>query len=254
MSAFVLFLCNLPMDLLSNMMAFVDMADSKNTLALTCWTMCKSVWDQKEFWLTFGGPYFLQESSKELNLIHSVSSTRSVFRRWVFGISSGWSHQFANRVDELSSGTALQDAYFLISGLSRDDAPARDFHRFIDAVVRVISHSADDEDDSLATALVVRCRSRADLIDSDQLRNLEEALDDAAERSILRHIQIAEDDAEYEDDFNELAEKDALEGDMSKCSADGLFVAPPDQAINKDDATWLSQRFLMVMSEHHGWD
>lgn len=255
MGGLVPFMSNLPMDLVSNMMVFVDMADAKNTLALTCKTCRNSVWNQTEFWLSLGGPCFLQESMQELKMIHSVEATRSTFRRWVYGITYGWSHQFANRADDVSSGEALQDAYFLISGLSRGDAPARDICRFVGATVRAIGRSADDEDDSLATALVLRCRSRPDLLSSKQVRDLEAALDEAAERAMLRHVQAAEDDAEYEDDFDELAEKDALEkDDISKCSADGLLVAPPEQAINSSDATWLSQRFLMVMSEHHGWD
>jgi len=236
-------------------MAFVDMEDSKNTLALTCRTLCKSVWDQKEFWLAFGGPYFLQESSQELKMIHSVTATRSAFRRWVFGIGTGWSHHFVKRANELSSAAALQDAYFLLSGLSREDASARDLSRFIEATVQAIDRSTDDEDDSLATAFVIRSRSRADLLGSKLLRDLEEALDDAAERAILRHIQTAEDDAEYEDDFNELAEKDEpVKIHTSKCAEDGLLEAPCDGVISDADATWLSQRFLMVMSEHHGWD
>merc|ERR1719359_1448373 len=90
----------------------------------------------------------------------------------------------------------------------REDASARDLSRFIEATVQAIDRSTDDEDDSLATAFVIRSRSRADLLGSKLLRDLEEALDDAAERAILRHIQTAEDDTEYEDDFNELAEKD----------------------------------------------
>jgi len=255
MDGLVPFMSTLPMDLVSNMMVFVDMADSKNTLALTCRTLRKNVWDQKEFWLAFGGPCFLQESSQELKMTRSVAATRDTFRRWVFGITYGWSHQFANRVDDVSPGEALQDAYFLIAGLSRGDAPTRDICQLVDATVRAIGRSADDEDDSLATALVLRCRNRYDLLSSKQLRDLEVALDDAAERAMLRHIQVAEDDAVYEDDFDELAEKEALEKDeMSKCPADGLFEASPEQAISSGDATWLSQRFLMVMSEHHGWD
>jgi len=117
--------------------------------------------------------------------------------------------------------------------------------------------SEDDEDDSYATALVFRCRSRLDVLSSKQLRDLEIALDEAAERAMLHHIQAAEDDAEYENDFDELSEKDAqVKDEMSECMADkdGLLVSPPKQAISKEDATWLSQRFLMVMSEHHGWD
>jgi len=249
------FMSNLPMDLVSNIMVFVDMADAKNTLALTCKTCRNSVWNQKEFWLSLGGPCFLQESQQELKMIYGVEATRSTFRRWVYGITHGWSHQFANRADDVSSGEALQDAYFLVSGLSRGDAPTRDICRFVDATVRAIGRSADDEDDSLATALVLRCQNRPDLLSSKQVRDLEAALDEAAERAMLRHVQAAEDDAEYEDDFDELAEKDALDhDDISKCSADGLLVAPSEQAINSSDASWLSQRFLMVMSEHHGWD
>jgi len=241
-------------ELLSNMMTFVDMADAKNTLALTCWTLCKSVWDQKEFWLAFGGPYFLQESSQELKMMHSVTATRSAFRRWVFDIMPCWSHHFATRANELSSAAAIQDAYFLLSGLSREDASAADLSRFIDATIQAINRSTDDEDDSLATAFVVRSRSRADLLGSKLLRDLEHALDDAAERAILRHIQTAEDDAEDKDDFDELAEQDEpVKIKTSECSEDGLLKAR-DGVISDADATWLSQRFLMVMSEHHGWD
>jgi len=255
MDQLVPFMCTVPVDLLTNMMVFVDMADSKNTLALTCRKLCKRVWNEKEFWLSLGGPCFLRDSFQELKTIHSVSATRSVFRRWVFGIGSGWSHQFANCVDALSPmspGVALQDAYFLVSGLAPGDAPPQDMCRFVDAIVRAIGKCADDEDDSLATGLVLQCRSRSDLLWPDQLRDLELALDEAAERTVLRHIQAAEDEAEYEDDFEELAEKDALEKDT--CSATGLLDDIPKQAISRDDATWLSQRFLMVMSEHHGWD
>jgi hypothetical protein len=237
------------------MMVFADMVDTKNTLALTCQTLYKSVWEQKDFWLALGGPCFLQESSQELQMLYSATATRSVFRRWVFGISHGWSHRFATRVEELSPGEALQDAYFLMSGLSRFDAPARDICHLVDATVRTIGRSADDEDDSLATALVHRCRSRTDLLGSKQIRDLEVALDEAAERAMLRHVQAAEDDAEFADDFDELAEKDALEKDeLSKQQVDGHLLAPPEKAISSGDAAWLSQRFLMVMSEHHGWD
>lgn len=188
-------------------------------------------------------------------MIYSASATRSIFRRWVFGISHGWSHRFATRADEVSPGETLQDAYFLVSGLSRFDAPARDVCRFVDAMIQAIGRSADDENDSLASSLVHRSCSRTDLFSSKQLRDLEMALDEAAERAMLRHVQAAEEDAEYEDDFDELAEKDALEKDgSSKCLADGLVLAPPERVISSVDATWLSQRFLMVMSDHHGWD
>lgn len=257
MEKLVPFLCTVPVDLLSNMMVFVDMADSKNVLALTCRKLCKSVWDQKEFWLSIGGPCFLQDSFQELKTIHSVSATRSVFRRWVFGIGSGWSHQFANCVDATSPAVALQDAYFLVSGLAPGDASPRDLCRFVDAIVRVIGQCADDEDDSLATGLVLRCRSRSDLLCPEQLKDLELALEETAERAMLRRIQAADDKAEYEDDFEELAEKDTLEKDAlekSKCPANGLLGDPPKPAISSADAMWLSQRFLMVMSEHHGWD
>jgi len=245
------------------MMVFVDMTDSKNTVALTSRKLRSCVWDQKEFWLSLGGPCFLQDSSCELKMISSVASTRAAFRRWVFGIGYGWSHQFANRVDALSGvnslppGAALQDAYFLVSGLARGDAPATDISRFVAASVRAIGLCADDEDDAVATSLVIRCRSRSDLLCPKQLRDLEAALDDAAERAILRHIQAAEDEAEYEDDFEDLAEQDFLaKDDIEKgtCPADGLLTDTPKQAINNADAAWLSQRFLMVMSEHHGWD
>jgi len=188
-------------------------------------------------------------------MIFSATATRSVFRRWVFGISHGWSLRFAARVDELSSKEALEDAYFLISGLDRFDAPARDICCLVDAMVRAIGSSADDEDDSLATALVQRCRNRPDLVSSKQCRDLEMALDEAAERAMLRHVQAAEDDAESEDDFDELAEKDALEKDeLSKLQVDGCLLAPPEKSISIGDGAWLSQRFLMVMSDHHGWD
>eukprot|EP00746_Dinoflagellata_sp_MGD_P164961 gnl/MRDRNA2_/MRDRNA2_93956_c0_seq1.p1 gnl/MRDRNA2_/MRDRNA2_93956_c0~~gnl/MRDRNA2_/MRDRNA2_93956_c0_seq1.p1 ORF type:complete len:301 (+),score=67.34 gnl/MRDRNA2_/MRDRNA2_93956_c0_seq1:119-1021(+) len=258
-SALVPFLCSLPADLLTNMMVFVDMADSKNAMALTCRKLCSCVWEQKEFWLSLGGPCFLQDSSSELQMINSVAATRSAFRRWVFGIGYGWSHQFANRVHALSitPGAALQDAYFLVSGLSPGDAPKRDINRFVAAAVHAIGQCTNDEDDSLATSLVIRCRSRSDLLCPKQLRDLEVALDDAAERAIMRHIQAAEDEAEYEDDFEELAEQDALAKDAfekEQCPADGLLMDPPKHAINNEDAAWLSQRFLMVMSEHHGWD
>lgn len=188
-------------------------------------------------------------------MVYSAAATRSVFRRWVFGISHGWSPRFAARVDELSAKEALEDAYFLVSGLSRFDAPARDICCFVDATVRAIGRSEDDEDDSLATALVHRCRSRLDLLSSKQLRALEMALDDAAERAIVRHVQAAEDNVGLEDDFYELAEKDTLEKDeLSKLQADGFLPSPLEKAISSGDAAWLSQRFLMVMSEHHGWD
>lgn len=235
-------------------MVFCDMADARNTLALTCRTLCKSVWDQKDFWLTMGGPCFLQESAQELKMIYSAAATRSVFRRWVFGISPGWSHCFASGVDKSSPGEVLQHAYFLVSGLSRFDAPARDICRLVDAAVQAIGLSADDEDDSLATALVHRCRNRTDLLSSKQVRDLEAALDDAAERAMLRHIQAAEEDAEYEDNFDELAEKDAVESNKLPKLQAGVLQAPPEQSISDADAVWLSQRFLMVMSDHHGWD
>lgn len=255
MDSLVPFVCSSPVDVLSHLLVFVDMADSKNTMALACRTLYSAVWDQKDFWLSLGGPCFLQNSFCELQMINSVAATRSTFRRWVFGIGYGWSHQFANHVDALSPmspGPALQDAYFLVSGLAPGDAPARDISRFVQATVRAIGQCADDEEDSLAAALVLRCRNRSDLLCPKQLRDLEVALDEAAERAIMRRIEVAEDEAAYEDDFEELAEQDAL--DKDSCLADGLLVDPPKQAINNQDTAWLSQCFLMVMSEHHGWN
>jgi hypothetical protein len=241
------------------MMVFVDMADTKNIVALTCRKLRSSVWDEKEFWLSLGGPCFLQDCSSELKMIHSVAATRSAFRRWVFDIGYGWSHHFANRVDALSPspGPVLQDAYFLVSGLAIGDAPARDITRFVEAAVRAIGQCVDDEDDALATSLVNRCRSRSDLLCPKQLGDLDAALDEAAERAIMRHIQAAEDDAADADDFEELAALDVLEKDPLEkitCPADGLCAESSKQSINNADATWLSQRFLMVMAEHHGWD
>jgi len=251
----VLAMCDLPMDLVGHMLLFGSMADAVNAMGLTCKTLCKSVWDQRDLWITLGGPAFLQDSSNEIQMLHSAAATRSAFRRWVFGIGFGWSHQFVARVDLLSAEEALQDAFFLISGLYRSDAPAGDICRLVDGTARAIGRAADDDDDSLATALVLRCRSRPDLLSALQLQVLEVALDEAAERAMLRHLQAAEDDAVDADDFDELAEKVALEkDDMSKFPGDDLLVASPEQAINNDDAAWLSQRFMMVMSEHHGWD
>lgn len=148
----------------------------------------------------------------------------------------------------------------MIAGLRRGDAPSADIWRLVRTTISAIERTVDDEDDALAAGLVTRCHERGDVLSAAQRAALDDALGEAAERALLRHLDAA--DLAAEDDFEELAAAEKAEAEDEGWSCEGedgcdkllcMPACPKQQVISSEDSEWLSRRFLAVMSEHHGW-
>lgn len=180
----------LPSDIVAHIFLFSHLADVLNCAGLTCRTLHAGVWQQADFWVSLGGPAFMEVLTPARPLPMDASSVLAAFRRWVFGIQGGWSQDLQRLAGCESPLTALHDAHDRMQGLRQGEVPPADICRLVDAVVHAMNRLTVSDADAIdvAAALVARCRTRQDLFGQDQLSELGTTLGVIQERALQHKL------------------------------------------------------------------
>merc|ERR1719335_547661 len=170
----VALLYGLPSDIAAHIFLFNHLADVLHCAGLTCRTLHFNIWQQSDFWVSLGGPAFLEIFTPAVPLPKDPSSVLGAFRRWVFRIEGDWSQGLQQLAACEPPLTALHEAFDRIQGLRHGDVPPADISRLVDAVIQAMERMAvsDVEASDVAAALVARCQTRQDLFDDSQLIEL----------------------------------------------------------------------------------
>lgn len=240
----VALLHGLPSDVAAHIFLFSHLADVLHCAGLTCRTLQVSIWQQADFWVSLGGPAFVEVLTPAVQLPMAMSSVSvlGAFRRWVFGINGNWSQNLQDLAAFESPLTALQEAFDRIQGLQHSDVQCADITRLVHAIKHAMERltASDNEAADLAAALVARCQARRDLFCEIELADLSTTLGATQERALQHKLDTL---LPLDDDDEML---DPWEWDSStNCEVHKQVSVP----IGGHTGRCLSLAFLAVMEE-----